>query len=71
MSLPFSWSHKMSEAINGQQSGYGSFKDTGIMENSLSVHMPSAVVVKYFQCTEKFASPREVNKCEMQNPCEI
>lgn len=33
MSLPFSWSHKMSEVINGQQCGYGSFKDTGIMEN--------------------------------------
>lgn len=32
MSLPFSWSHKMSEVINGQQSGHGSFRDTGIME---------------------------------------
>lgn len=32
MSLPFSWSHKRSEVINGQQSGHGSFKDTGIME---------------------------------------
>lgn len=33
MSLPFSWSHKKSKVINGQQSGYGSFKDTGIKEN--------------------------------------
>lgn len=35
MSLPVlvSWSHKMSEVINGQQSDYGNFKDTGIMEN--------------------------------------
>lgn len=30
--------------------------------------MPSVMVVKYFQCMEKFAGPKEVTICQIQHP---
>lgn len=39
-----------------------------LLKLSLSVLMPSVMVLKYFQRVEKFVIPREVFTCEVQHP---